>query len=357
MFATSYAHARECFQAAAAQVDARQWRSFEPGQGRAGEALTVDFAEIVPDAAQGILLLTSGCHGVEGYAGSAVQCALLGDPDFVRALHAARLRAVLVHALNPHGFSHGRRATAEGVDLNRNAVDFLRPRPRNDDYAALHPLLVPAAWPPPDASERALLDTVRRMGLRAFQAVVTAGQYDHPQGLFYGGHRATWALRVFEGLLAGLVRDRLPIVWIDLHTGLGPFGQAERIFTGGAGPAADALALACALWGEVTQPDDGSAVSAALNGSLPSLARERLGSLLKASLTWEMGTVPPLTVLQALRADASAHQTVTPDPALRDAACALMRDAFCPDSGAWRHAVLTQGRAVVEAVVRSSAWL
>uniref|UniRef100_UPI003FA6F2A5 DUF2817 domain-containing protein n=1 Tax=Salmonella enterica TaxID=28901 RepID=UPI003FA6F2A5 len=94
-----------------------------------------------------------------------------------------------------------------------------------------------------------------------------------------------------------------------------------------------------------------------LNGSLPSLARARLGDFLKSSLTWEMGTVPPLVVLQALRADACAHLATTPDPDLRAAARGLMRDAFCPDSAHWRHAVLAQGRAVAEAVIRSNAWL
>jgi hypothetical protein len=53
-----------------------------------------------------------------------------------------------VHALNPYGFSHIRRATHENVDLNRNFHDFSKPLPVNEAYRELHPLLLPDQWPP-----------------------------------------------------------------------------------------------------------------------------------------------------------------------------------------------------------------
>jgi hypothetical protein len=91
------------------------------GEGR----LTVDVAVVRgsggrPDGPH--LLHLSGVHGVEGHAGSAVQCKWLdgvarGDvrvPDGVSA--------VLVHVLNPYGMKHGRRYNENNVDLNRNLL-------------------------------------------------------------------------------------------------------------------------------------------------------------------------------------------------------------------------------------------
>lgn len=354
-FASSYQIARGRFRSAAANASAHCWHFIEPGYGIDGEVLSVDIAEVVPYNARRTLLLTSGTHGIEGYAGSAVQCELLGDVSFLRMLYETRTRLVLAHALNPHGFSRGRRVTAEGVDLNRNAVDFKLPLPCNKDYVVLHPLLVPANWPPSLESEKLLQNILDQMGLLRFQGVISAGQYDIPEGLFFGGHSATWALQAFERLLAKLAQDMQPVIWIDLHTGLGTFGQAECIFTGG-GDRFEALALARQLWGQVTQQEDGSAISARLNGSLPSLACRQLGDLLKTSLTWEMGTIPPLGVLQALRADATAYLKKTPNPVALAAAVGLMREAFCPDSAFWCREVLMQGRSVVDAVVMSREW-
>ena len=53
-----------------------------------------------------------------------------------------------VHAINPYGFSHTRRATQENVDLNRNFVDFSAQLPENGGYTEIHDLLLPPEWPP-----------------------------------------------------------------------------------------------------------------------------------------------------------------------------------------------------------------
>ncbi|TGT53188.1 DUF2817 domain-containing protein, partial [Mesorhizobium sp. M2E.F.Ca.ET.166.01.1.1] len=100
--------------------------------GPSGEALYTDAAYFGPADAKKLLVLVSGTHGPEGYIGSAAQ--LL----FLRAKFHERLpssTAVLfVHALNCYGFAWDRRVTAEGVDLNRNFVDFSKPLPSNPGY-------------------------------------------------------------------------------------------------------------------------------------------------------------------------------------------------------------------------------
>ena len=49
-------------------------------------------------------VLTSATHGIEGYCGSGAQVGLLHDEEFVRAVSAARVAVLFVHAVNPHGF-------------------------------------------------------------------------------------------------------------------------------------------------------------------------------------------------------------------------------------------------------------
>ena len=50
---------------------------------------------------------------------------------------AAGLRVVLLHAINPWGFSWARRVTEDNVDLNRNFRDFSRPAPPGSDQQVL----------------------------------------------------------------------------------------------------------------------------------------------------------------------------------------------------------------------------
>ncbi|MFM9500516.1 DUF2817 domain-containing protein, partial [Streptomyces galilaeus] len=89
---------------------------------------------------------------------------------------------LLVHADNPWGFSHLRRTNEDNIDLNRNCVDFGRPRPANAGYRELDALLMPATWPPTAENEQAIAAYQQRQGLPAFQHAVSAGQYELPAG-------------------------------------------------------------------------------------------------------------------------------------------------------------------------------
>jgi hypothetical protein len=95
-----------------------------PLLGRDGELLAMDVARFGAADAPAVLILSSGCHGVEGYCGSGVQNALLADAGFHAAAARAGVALLYIHALNPYGFSWLRRTTHENVDLNRNFQDF-----------------------------------------------------------------------------------------------------------------------------------------------------------------------------------------------------------------------------------------
>ena len=88
------------------------------------------------------LLVISGTHGVEGFAGSMCQTAWLSEgaalPD--------DLAVVLVHAINPYGFAWIRRVNEDNVDLNRNCIDFSASLPENVGYDQLAEALVPPTW-------------------------------------------------------------------------------------------------------------------------------------------------------------------------------------------------------------------
>ena len=69
---------------------------------------------------------------------------LLRDDAFCAEAVATGTSVLFYHAVNPHGFSHGRRVNEDNIDLNRNFRDFSRPIPRNDAYADVHAFMLPA---------------------------------------------------------------------------------------------------------------------------------------------------------------------------------------------------------------------
>lgn len=352
-FATSYQQARSKFLEAAADRGATLESHVKPILGLHGEVLAMDVVRLGPRHARRLLLVSSACHGVEGYAGSAAQIMSLCDRRLQQHLDDQGVAMLLLHALNPYGFSYSRRVTAQNVDLNRNCVDFSQPLPSNPAYANIHSLLLPTVWPPTSDNVRALAATIDASGMRGFQEAVTRGQYEYSDGIFYGGRAPTWSQRALSSVLEKIPQAVEQVAWIDLHTGLGPCGVGECIFTGGGGE--NALHLARQWWGEVTLTEDESAVSTALTGQLGALVRKRLGTRLTCSITLEFGTCAPMEVLQALRADAWAHSGRKDAAQWQISSAESMKNAFFIDSPDWKVAVVEQSMAAFLAAVEGLA--
>jgi hypothetical protein len=211
-----------------------------------------------------MLILTSATHGIEGYCGSGVQVALLHDEEFLRAVRAAGVAVLLVHAVNPHGFSYGRRVNEDNVDLNRNFRDFALAPPPNARYADVHPMLLPATWPPPQENEAAVGAYVGKHGMRASRRPLPAANTHFPTGSFRRDRRH-WSNRTVRSVLRRHAAGRRRVAWIDFHTALGPRGHGEKIYAGRNVPAE--LARARAWWGDdVTSFYDGSSTSASVVG-------------------------------------------------------------------------------------------
>ncbi len=341
-FAATYREAREKFlQAAdAAGLDSHEQR--HPLLGHDGESLALDVSRFGRADAASLLIVTSACHGVEGFCGSAIQIALLRDEGFHAAAEGAGVAVLYLHALNPWGFSWWRRTTHENVDLNRNWHDFHAPLPANPGYEAIAHRLLPPQWPPTLANEGALLGFALRHGRKALQAAISAGQHVDPQGLFYGGVAPTWSQQALRHVLQDEARRCTRLGWIDLHTGLGPTGHGERILACRDDPAA--LARARAWWGpKITSIHDGSSTSARLTGVMFQAAYEECPQAEYTGIALEFGTLPLVRMIRALRADQWFENHPEADRADRAAARRAMRAAFCIDREDWQRAVVAQG--------------
>ena len=346
-FSGSYAQARAKFlqaaQSAGLQVESRS----HPLTGRDGEELAMDVAREGEPGAGSLLVVSSACHGVEGFCGSGVQVAALRDADWRKYARERGVAVLHIHALNPYGFSHIRRTTHENVDLNRNFHDFSRPLPVNAAYREIHALLLPEEWPPSQANTEATARYIAAHGEAGFQGVITRGQHEYPDGLFFGGTAPTWSNLAVRDVLRAHGRRAGRLGWIDIHTGLGPSGVGERIYAGRDDAAA--IARARAWWGgkdatAVTTIYDGSSSSAFLTGLMWSAACEECPQAEYTGIALEYGTVPLMQALQALRAEHWLHLHPQAPAGLAAQIKRQMREAFYVETGEWKDQVLRQAR-------------
>jgi uncharacterized protein DUF2817 len=354
-FAQSYVDARDKFIAAGRARRARILRQVHPSEyGAQGEELSIDIAQIGGEDAPAMLLLSSGTHGVEGFCGSGCQVALLHDEAFLAEVERSGVGVMMLHALNPYGFSHLQRTNEENADLNRNFVDFSAPLPDGGAYSEVHALLLPPEWPPSADNEAMLKAWADKHGAKAFQAAISGGQYAFPDGMFYGGSAPSWSNLTLRAVLRGQGAPRSRLGWIDFHTGLGPRGHAEKIYAGHDDAADIARAKAC--WGrEVTSFFDGSSTSARVSGVICNAAYDECPHTQLIAMALEYGTYPLEHTLQALRAGHWLRNHPEAPPEQQAEIRRALRDTFYIDADDWKTMVYEQARAACLQAIASLA--
>lgn len=350
LFSSSYALARQRLLTAAARRGLQVEQHVHPLRGKDGEELAMDVVRDGPSTARHLLLLTSGVHGVEGFAGSAVQTGLLALRPTLVGPDEQDLAVLHVHAVNPYGFSFCRRVNEDNVDLNRNFVDFTQPLPVNTDYSDFHRLLLPASWPPSPEQQQALAALKSSLGPRRSQLALSGGQHSHPHGLFFGGLQPSWSNRVFREVLRRHVGSAQHLAWIDLHTGLGPYGVGERIFA--CDDVGGALQRARRWWGDnITSVHTGSSTSIPMTGPIQNAVAGECPQVTYTGICLEFGTLPSAAMHQALCAEQCWHAQPQKDPAQAAAIQQQMLDAFYPNGGDWKQAVWAQACEATEQAV------
>jgi hypothetical protein len=340
-FSRSYREARQRFLAAAHAQGAAVESHAHPLKGAEGEEIATDTALLGTADATNLFIVSSGTHGPEGFAGSACQLALLNDPLLQRATDN-KIAVLLIHAVNPYGFSHLTRTNEDNIDLNRNFSDFSRPYPANPVYEEIHALLVPEAWPPSAATEEKLAAAMARLAGQRDPGV-SSGQAVHPDGLFYAGTQPAWSNRTARTILRKHGARRRHIAWIDVHTGLGPYGHGEKIF---GRHSLETLARAQAWWGrDLIVSSMAESVSPRTLGHITGMAPEECPEAAITPTTLEYGTLPSPAVRRALRGEAwLAGHPDAPD-VLRKEIRRAVRDAFYVDADDWKGMILGQFRA------------
>jgi hypothetical protein len=354
-FASTYSLARDKFLAAARATGARLSTYIHPTQtGPDGESLSVDVAHLGVPTASRQLLVISGTHGLEGYAGSAAQLAWLQLGNSTAL--PRDLGVLLVHGLNPFGFAHFTRTTENNVDLNRNFVDHGQAIAENPDYERLHLHLKASNWGWEFLDRMAEAEAQYRteFGADALFNARVKGQYSYADGLFYGGNQREWSNLVLERIVHEHLTPARQVVLIDWHTGLGKYG--EPFFLSFSPADSDEYRQATRWWGRdrIENARPHGLARPAYSGLVFHGVASFLGGRPLAGAVIEFGTreidmnkAQPLDQWLRFRAPRNTE---------RFAQLQLdLRDAYVPFSQEWRRRVICESVAITEQAIAGLA--
>ena len=184
----------------------------------------------LPSAAEqtNLIVLTTGVHGIEGYIGSVMLDVFFAD--IYPGLNRENTSVLVVANVNPYGMKYMRRYNENNVDLNRNFIldwdsfDLST----NKDYPKVDTFLGPtgkignALWH--EVGFYLILGkTAITDGAGTISDALLGGQYEYPQGVYYGGTgdeaSTVYLKQVFQNCLHGAYEN---IIHIDVHSGYGP---------------------------------------------------------------------------------------------------------------------------------------
>ena len=348
-FATDYLYARDRFRSGVYAAGGHIESILLSATGPSGEDLTIDIGWFGSPTPRRAFIHSSGLHGVEGFAGSAIQLQWLeeGIPPL-----PADGAVAIVHAMNPFGMAWLRRVNENNVDLNRNflgADEEYSGAPEH--YADLDSFLDPESPPSRDFFPLRAACKILRYGMPALRQAIAGGQYDFPRGLFFGGRQHEQGPRRFQVYISQRFAAADRLVAIDVHTGLGRFAEDCLLVNADADADRSRAAEMQLAYGDRLQPlDPARGIAYRSRGSQDGLYSRMFPAAQVYFAVQEFGTRHPIVVLAALRAENRRHHHGGPasDPVpLDDPAKMRLLEVFCPSAEKWRERVLARGREVV----------
>jgi hypothetical protein len=336
-FSKSYASARSRFIATACAAGARMDELHLDAMGPNGMPLATEIAWFGSEEPERVVIHSSGVHGVEGFAGSAIQLALLSSD--IKIPDDAAL--IIVHCLNPYGMAWLRRFNENNVDLNRNfVVDEANRTGAADTYHKLDALLNPPGRAGADMFYPRAAYSILKYGMPALRQAVAEGQYEYPKGLFFGGKQFEQGTMLYLGWLSLHLKSVRKLFAIDVHTGLGNWSSEALFLRSGDAHLQDAKSLSATL-GRTLLSDPAASSAYEIRGLL-----SEVFEMLAPEFEWnfvlqEFGTYTGIRVLNALRKENQWHHYGDDD--LNHWTKRRMMQMFAPSSPEWRESVVRRG--------------
>ena len=352
-FSGSYQEARNRF---LDSIEELRQKGFEVSQeelplnmkGPNDEDLIIDLAVLGSLESENLLLYSSGIHGVEGFAGSAIQLSVLDKLKNQSPFSGYCI--VLIHIINPYGMAWHRRVNENNVDLNRNFLTRHEGEPEGykliDTF--INPPSIPSKFDPFFFFQGIRL--LLKYGFTNVKQWFAQGQYTRAQSLQFGGDKIQKGPELLLDWLEKNLKNIKRAFGIDLHTGLGPSGY-DTILVPDDIHLNDYQALQKLFGDHVAALDPSKSVGYKITGDVHSGIIKQFSSIEWLCITQEFGTYNPTRVFRDLRAE----NRWTQNNSLNDERAVLdhwtrgnLLRTFNPKDTVWQQKLINRGIEVFE---------
>ena len=316
-----------------------------------GEDLTIDIAVLGSLTSNKLLLYTSGIHGVEGFAGSAIQLSVIDMLKNQKLIEDYCI--IFVHIINPFGMAWHRRVNENNVDMNRNFINTHSGEP--DGYKKIDKFLNPNTIPKKFELSFYIdgIKLILKYGFTNFKQWFAQGQYTRPSSLQYGGDKLQKGPKLLIDWLRKNLKETQMIFGIDLHTGLGKSGYDTILISDQIGKAD--YELLQNLYGSHIAPlDPNKGVGYHVTGDIHSGISAEFPSIKWLTITQEFGTYGPVTVFKNLRAEnrwTQNNKLNDPLDIMKHWSRNNLLRTFNPDSRKWHESLIVRGKTVFNKAV------
>jgi hypothetical protein len=360
-FKNNYEESREAFRNLLHRVQ-NKWPQAKLYQKSIGEnetnTIDVIYAEAM-NANDSVVFLTSGEHGIEGYAGAAVIHLFVND--YMESIDPSTTGICLVHAINPWGMKHFRRVTENNVDLNRNY--FLEetdlPLDINQNYKKESHIFLPAKPVEEIGKEKtnlyeALSKGMMNEGYKGIKKAKGMGQFEFERGVYFGGFEEEPSSTYIKSWQRQLLDNFTRVVHMDWHTALGPTNEVTMVISEKNGLNEERLKDSYGLDNiQVFSPDT---VKGDSTNHFYELREEEYPSKHLFSALFEFGTFgtsreAELREFTTIILENQLYWEGTEYPESREWIQEELMNMFYPEDEGWKEAVLKEAGIAMEAVL------
>ena len=185
-----------------------------------------------------------------------------------------------------------------------------------------------------------LLYKLSLLGFTSLKNAIVRGQYDYPDGLFFGGRGPQESAKIYRSWLLKNGGDPQTVLAIDVHTGLGKYGE-EILFCHNNGTVPEIGKKLTTL---------STTIGYKARGGLETLTGERYPKAEWIHFTEEFGTHSMPKLLKALREENLQFR----EKADNGKAQRQLHELMNPSDEVWRTSVVQEG---VDTLNRSLKWL
>ena len=175
-----------------------------------------------------LIVLTTGVHGIEGYIGAAMLEVFFRE--VYPTLDNADTGVLVVANVNPYGMKYLRRYNENNVDLNRNFIldwenfdlSSNREYPKVDTFLGPTGAIGNGFWHEA-GFYLSLGKTAITDGAGTISDALLTGQYEYPQGVYYGGTGDEASTAYLKDIFSRCLDSGYEnLIHLDIHSGYGP---------------------------------------------------------------------------------------------------------------------------------------